>query len=179
MLWRSSIFSQGRSIVRVCESLSKLHEYISSSELKLPSSTVSLEEDLKVSIYCIPFVAIFDWVSTQYRIVWSYFTSLYDWARKLAPSSHPIRYQTETNYDSVTCVFPRFSRSFVFTFWLAVVLTFGFVITKLFWHTLHCARHSQNLWFFCTGFSRFQGVEQEQCFGQGNNFLCYVQLENS
>ena len=108
MLWRSSIFSQGRSIVRVCESLSKLHEYISSSELKLPSSTVSLEEDLKVSIYCIPFVAIFDWVSTQYRIVWSYFTSLYDWARKLAPSSHPIRYQTETNYDLVACVFPRF-----------------------------------------------------------------------
>ncbi|RMX38597.1 hypothetical protein pdam_00008370 [Pocillopora damicornis] len=39
---------KGRSIVRVCESLSKLHEYISSSELKLPSSTVSLEEDLKV-----------------------------------------------------------------------------------------------------------------------------------
>ena len=68
MLWRSSIFSQGRSIVRVCESLSKLHEYISPSELKLPSSTVSLEEDLKVSIYCTPFVAIFDWVSTQYRI---------------------------------------------------------------------------------------------------------------
>ena len=68
MLWRSSIFSQGRSIVRVCESLSKLHEYISSSELKLPSSTVSLEEDLKVSIYCTPLVAIFDWESTQYRI---------------------------------------------------------------------------------------------------------------
>lgn len=39
---------KGRSVVRVCESLSKLHEYISSSELKLPSSTVSLEEDLKV-----------------------------------------------------------------------------------------------------------------------------------
>ena len=40
---------QGRSVVRVCESLSKLHEYVSPSELKLPSSTVSLEEDLKVS----------------------------------------------------------------------------------------------------------------------------------
>ena len=36
-------------MVRVCESLSKLHEYISPSELKLPSSTVSLEEDLKVN----------------------------------------------------------------------------------------------------------------------------------
>ncbi|XP_020613799.1 neurofibromin-like [Orbicella faveolata] len=39
---------KGRSVVRVCESLSKLHEYVSPSELKLPSSTVSLEEDLKV-----------------------------------------------------------------------------------------------------------------------------------
>lgn len=36
-------------MVRVCESLSKLHEYISPSELKLPSSTLSLEEDLKVN----------------------------------------------------------------------------------------------------------------------------------
>ena len=42
-------FLQGRSVVRVCESLSKLHEYVSPSELKLPSSTVSLEEDLKAS----------------------------------------------------------------------------------------------------------------------------------
>ena len=165
MLWRSSIFSQGRSIVRVCESLSKLHEYISSSELKLPSSTVSLEEDLKVSII----VHRLKLSSIEYQrntgLLWSHFASLYDWARKLAPSSHPIRYQTETNYDLVACVFPRFRRSFVFTCWLAVVQTFGFVITKLFWHTLHCARRSQNLWFSCTGFSRFQGVEQEQCFG--------------
>ena len=36
-------------MVRICESLSKLHEYISPTELKLPSSTLSLEEDLKVS----------------------------------------------------------------------------------------------------------------------------------
>ena len=36
-------------MVRICESLSKLHEYISPCELKLPSSTLSLEEDLKVS----------------------------------------------------------------------------------------------------------------------------------
>ena len=35
-------------MVRVCESLSKLHEYISPSELMLPSSTLTLEEDLKV-----------------------------------------------------------------------------------------------------------------------------------
>jgi len=35
-------------VVRVCESLSKLHEYISPSELMLPSSTLTLEEDLKV-----------------------------------------------------------------------------------------------------------------------------------
>ena len=39
---------QGRSVVRVCESLSKLHEYISPGELMLPSSTLTLEEDLKV-----------------------------------------------------------------------------------------------------------------------------------
>ncbi|XP_015765754.1 PREDICTED: neurofibromin-like [Acropora digitifera] len=39
---------KGRSVVRVCESLSKLHEYISPSELMLPSSTLTLEEDLKV-----------------------------------------------------------------------------------------------------------------------------------
>ena len=108
MLWRSSIFLQGRSIVRVCESLSKLHEYISSSELKLPSSTVSLEEDLKVSVI----VHRLKLSSIEYQrntgLLWSHFTSLYDWARKLAPSSHPIRYQTETNYDLVACVFPRF-----------------------------------------------------------------------
>lgn len=39
---------KGRSVVRVCESLSKLHEYISPGELMLPSSTLTLEEDLKV-----------------------------------------------------------------------------------------------------------------------------------
>ncbi|XP_048582480.1 neurofibromin-like isoform X2 [Nematostella vectensis] len=39
---------KGRSCVRVCETLSKLHEYIKESELRLPSSTTSLEEDLKV-----------------------------------------------------------------------------------------------------------------------------------
>jgi len=48
LLFLSVFLIQGRSVVRVCESLSKLHEYISSSELKLPSSTLSLEEDLKV-----------------------------------------------------------------------------------------------------------------------------------
>lgn len=39
-------------MVRVCESLSKLHEYISPSELMLPSSTLTLEEDLKVLNSC-------------------------------------------------------------------------------------------------------------------------------
>ena len=56
LLFLSVFLIQGRSVVRVCESLSKLHEYISSSELKLPSSTLSLEEDLKVSDMCTLFV---------------------------------------------------------------------------------------------------------------------------
>ena len=69
---------------------------------------MSLEEDLKVSII----VHRLKLSSIEYQrntgLLWSHFASLYNWARKLAPSSHPIRYQTETNYDLVVCVFPRF-----------------------------------------------------------------------
>ena len=42
------VCAQGRSSVRFCENLSKLHEFVKEEELKLPGSTTSLEEDLQV-----------------------------------------------------------------------------------------------------------------------------------
>ena len=40
---------KGLPKVRIADSLSKLHDYIAPEELQLPTSTLSLEEDLKVN----------------------------------------------------------------------------------------------------------------------------------
>ena len=43
-------------------------------------------------------------VESNLRYHWFSFTTLYDWSRKLAPPSHPIRCKTKTNLNLVTRV---------------------------------------------------------------------------
>ena len=55
--------------------------------------------------------AIFNWLSKVIAELLRFcFTiaTLYDWLRKLAPSTQPIRCKTKTNCDLVARVFPRF-----------------------------------------------------------------------
>ena len=47
-------------------------------------------------------------VESNPRLYWLSFSLLYDWVRKLASHSQPVRCKTKTNPDLVARVFPRF-----------------------------------------------------------------------
>ena len=97
-------------------------------------------------------------------------------------NSRHLLIQSDTKLKPTTTRSPAFSRALAGRLFYLLIgrcanLWFCYYEAFLTYATL-CSTFTKFV-FFCTGFSRFQGVEQEQCFGQGNNFLCYVQLENS
>ena len=59
--------------------------------------------------------ATFLGVKSNIGLFWFCFTSLYDWTRKLALLSQPIRFKTKTNRHLVTRVFRARAGLFVFT----------------------------------------------------------------
>ena len=55
--------------------------------------------------------AVFNWLSKVIAELLSFsFTALYDWFKKLAPLSQPIKYKTNTNHVLVARVFPRLAQ---------------------------------------------------------------------
>ena len=74
---------------------------------------------------------IFNWVSKIIRDCNGFcFNSLFDWSRKLAPFSQPIRCKANTKCELVACVFPRFRQFACFNSELSLglfrVLSFSF-----------------------------------------------------
>ena len=52
----------------------------------------------------------------QCRLVWFYVTQSFDWSRKLAPSSQPIKCKAKNNFDFVIRVFPLHKKFVCFQF---------------------------------------------------------------
>lgn len=52
----------------------------------------------------------------QCRLVWFYVTQPFDWSRKLAPSSQPIKCKAKNNFDFVIRVFPLHKKFVCFQF---------------------------------------------------------------
>ena len=44
-------------------------------------------------------------VESNTRLLWSYFTTLCDWLENMAPISQPVRKETKTSCDLLTCLF--------------------------------------------------------------------------
>ena len=90
---------------------------------------------------------------------WFRFTTLYDWSRKLAPPSRPIRCKTKSNLNLVTCVFARLrpSKCIYFEFSLAPCELYLCSDWPLLLLTVSVLRHSKSAQYFVLGlFLSFQ-----------------------
>ena len=74
--------------------------------LMTPSYTLTMDQkDLSKNIATGR--AIFNCVESYLELPWFCFTTLYDWFKKLAPPSQPIKFKNKTNRTLVARVFPR------------------------------------------------------------------------